>query len=85
MDCLFIMPRPKRAKNRNGGNRYPHTIKPDADNLVKCCLDALNGEIWEDDSQVCEVNATKLVAARGEAPFVEIVINSVKELFDGQT
>jgi Holliday junction resolvase RusA-like endonuclease len=35
------------------------TTKPDVDNLTKAILDALNGIIWIDDAQVCELHVTK--------------------------
>lgn len=34
--------------------------KPDADNVIKCVADALNGVAYKDDTQVCEVAARKL-------------------------
>lgn len=37
-----------------------HTTKPDADNVVKAIKDALNGVVWQDDAQVCQVNVIKL-------------------------
>lgn len=30
----------------------PDTVRPDADNIAKTILDALNGLAWEDDNQV---------------------------------
>lgn len=39
-----------------------HIKKPDCDNLAKTVCDALNGVVWEDDSQVCEMYITKRYA-----------------------
>jgi Holliday junction resolvase RusA-like endonuclease len=39
------------------------TKKPDADKLLRCCLDALTGVAYDDDSQVCHVTATKVYGA----------------------
>lgn len=47
--------------------RYPHTKKPDGDNLAKALLDALKSW-WRDDSQVWDHHVIKLVAAMGEQP-----------------
>lgn len=33
----------------------PYTKKPDADNIAKCILDALNGLVYKDDNQVTEL------------------------------
>jgi crossover junction endodeoxyribonuclease RusA len=33
--------------------------KPDVDNLAKLVMDALNGIFWEDDRQVCQLNAIR--------------------------
>lgn len=40
------------------GHELP-TSKPDIDNVVKACMDALNGIVWRDDSQVCTVTVAK--------------------------
>jgi Holliday junction resolvase RusA-like endonuclease len=37
----------------------PHTSKPDADNLVKAWLDAMNRVVFRDDSAVTKVTAEK--------------------------
>lgn len=48
------------------GARREHPMGvPDLDKLVRGVLDALtHARIWVDDSQVCELHATKLYAAR---------------------
>ena len=40
--------------------------KPDIDNLVKFVLDAANGVLFKDDSQVVRVLATKMYDDRGD-------------------
>ena len=39
--------------------------KPDIDNLAKAALDALNGIVWYDDSQICQLSIQKVYAASG--------------------
>ena len=34
--------------------------KPDSDNIIKCVGDSLNGIVWRDDAQLCEVRISKL-------------------------
>lgn len=46
--------RPKKVK------READTVKPDADNIAKCVLDALNGVAWDDDTQVTRLSVLKL-------------------------
>lgn len=48
---------PKKRKQMCHGNMKD--TKPDLDNLVKLVKDALNGIVYDDDSQVCEITATK--------------------------
>jgi Holliday junction resolvase RusA-like endonuclease len=50
------MPRPKYIKK----DAIWHTKKPDIDNLAKAVMDALNGIVWKDDSQICELSAVKI-------------------------
>lgn len=53
-----------------------HTKKPDADNLAKAVMDALNGVAWEDDSQVVRVSIFKEYA---KEPYVYIYIHDDAE------
>ncbi len=67
----FIFLKPKSAKKR-----VHHTVKPDLDNLVKGCKDALKGIAWVDDSQVVEIEARKFY---GDTPGVEIDVVEIAE------
>lgn len=51
-----------------------HSKRPDLDKLVRTVLDALTGLAWLDDSQVCQIEATKQYAA---VPGVAITIREV--------
>lgn len=42
----------------------PDTHKPDADNIAKIVLDALNGVAWLDDAQVTSLTVVKLDRTR---------------------
>jgi len=42
---------------------YP-TVKPDSDNIAKAVLDSLNGILWFDDKQVCQLSIHKVYADR---------------------
>ena len=48
-----------------------HTKKPDLDNLIKICLDGMNGIIFKDDSQITSIHATKVY---GEIAKVEVLV-----------
>jgi crossover junction endodeoxyribonuclease RusA len=39
----------------------PNARRMDLDNLLKSVMDGLNGIAWEDDSQVAEVHASRMV------------------------
>lgn len=47
------------------------TTRPDADNYLKCCLDALNGIVYRDDSQIVDMSVKKRYSDR---PRLEIEI-----------
>jgi Holliday junction resolvase RusA-like endonuclease len=72
----FVMPRPERLNRKKDKpwGRVAHTQKPDIDNLFKSCADALKGLAFMDDSQISELLAGKVHAARDESPHVKIII-----------
>jgi len=43
---------------------WPHTSRPDLDNLVKLLTDALNGVAWKDDSQIVRIVGVKQYGPR---------------------
>lgn len=76
--AVFVLPRPSalcwKAKPTP---RVPHSKKPDGDNLAKSLLDALNGTVWRDDSQICRMVIEKWIASGSEQPHVEVEIETV--------
>lgn len=75
--AYFPIPKSTSKKKREAmlnGEIY-HTKKPDADNLAKAVLDALNGIAFYDDAQVCELIVQKWYS---DNPRVEISIKELK-------
>ena len=69
VDCLFLFPRPKSLMfKKRDMPRVRHVKKPDTDNILKAGCDSLNGLVWRDDCQVCEMVGTKWIAAGDEQP-----------------
>lgn len=64
----FFMPYPKDA---NQWIEAYHIKKPDLDNLEKLYLDCMNGIAYHDDSQIAEINSTKIFS---DKPRTEIHI-----------
>ena len=60
-------------RKRDGDNQ-PDTSTPDADNIAKSVLDALNGSAWADDAQVDELHIYKLRRERGAEPRTVVTI-----------
>jgi Holliday junction resolvase RusA-like endonuclease len=54
----------------------PPNKKPDLDNLQKFVLDAMNGLIYRDDSQICEMTAIKTYS---DTPGVDISLTPILE------
>jgi Holliday junction resolvase RusA-like endonuclease len=52
------------------GSERP-TKKPDLDNLAKSVLDALNGVIYQDDSQIVSLHMTKVYS---QYPGIDLLI-----------
>lgn len=73
LDITFFFHRPKDKKYI--GVEYK-TSRPDWDNLCKLLMDALNGVIFVDDAQACDVRITKKY---GE-PGVMITVEEIESL-----
>lgn len=56
-----------------------HLKKPDADNVLKAVLDALNGVAWYDDAQVFSATVEKYICDGDSQPRCEIQINIYKD------
>lgn len=63
----------ERAMILSGGGHV--TSKPDADNIAKIILDALNGIAYEDDAQVEELTVRRRYAAE---PCVRVTIETIQ-------
>jgi len=75
MCFMFVMPRPKdKCWKTRPTPRYPHTGKPDTDNLVKGLKDALEGILYHNDSQVYAEFARKYVASGEEEPHTTVSV-----------
>ena len=57
--------RPLPESRRKGISTEPDTYMPDADNVTKLVMDALNGVAWVDDAQVDELVVSKRYRYRG--------------------
>ena len=72
-------PIPASASRRDQGNMAANIIlpmkKPDADNIAKIVLDALNGLAYGDDKQVVRLEVVKRYAA---APCVRVELEAVE-------
>lgn len=71
----FYYPIPKSwskadKENARAGRKRP-VVKPDIDNVVKGCFDALNGIAWKDDNRVVEESSSKWYS---DTPRIEIEI-----------
>lgn len=57
--AYFSVPKSVSKKRRIGMEGAPHTKRPDADNIAKSVLDALNGLAFEDDSNIHDLRVVK--------------------------
>ena len=73
--ALYSVPKNVSRKTKElmlNGCLFP-TKKPDADNIIKVILDALNGLAYRDDSQICRVYFEKMYA---EIPETKVLIKN---------
>jgi len=74
----FVFARPKRLKE-SPERELPHTVRPDLDNLCKAILDAANGILWADDTQIAELEASKCYGFAGEQAQIQIYLEPIEE------
>lgn len=75
MDMKCIFKRPKRLMTKKSPDgMVPCDKRPDADNLIKAVLDALNGLAYHDDGQVSCIRVWKVYHEKGGAQRTEIRI-----------
>lgn len=77
LQVTFYLPRPKSLPKRV----TDHLKKPDLDKLVRSVKDALTKVVWQDDSQVTEIDAKKTYAGVGAAPCAVVVVQPAAGLF----
>lgn len=58
------------------GNPVYKSTKPDWDNLCKNIFDCCNGLVWNDDSQIVEVNNIKKIY--GNKPRIDLTFEEIK-------
>lgn len=64
----------KRTEACLSGSERPTTRNGDLDNLAKGVLDAFNGIIYADDSQIVEMHLTKVYASE---PGIDVLIKEI--------
>lgn len=83
VDVLIVVPRPKGHLKKDGslsaeGERHPvpRTKKPDVDNALKLCMDALNSRAYRDDVLVARATVERVW---GEWPETVITVTPIHD------
>jgi len=71
--ATFPIPQSYSKKRREAclGGSERHVKRPDLDNIVKAITDGMNGVVYQDDSQIVSLHATKVYGTDG---MVEIMV-----------
>lgn len=75
---LFRCPKGDHRKREPVPRRPKFGERNDIDNLQKAIFDAGNGALWSDDGQIVRVEAEKYIAAQGEEPRIELVVEDMR-------
>lgn len=67
----------KREAERREARKSLPVVKPDLDNYIKSFLDALHGIYWNDDNQICHIDAHKFYS---KTPRIEIEVSQLTEV-----
>lgn len=85
IDVQFVFPRESsKVWKTKPMPRYPHTVKPDRDNLDKAVLDALKGTVIIDDCQAYAGTIEKWRAAGDEQPHCVVSITELAPTTGGE-
>lgn len=76
ISAFFSVPRNLSREKANALDSTPHTKRPDADNVAKAILDALNGHAYQDDSAIAFLSVQKYYLLG--APRVEVTIEEAE-------
>ncbi|WP_043614247.1 RusA family crossover junction endodeoxyribonuclease [Chromobacterium violaceum] len=79
VSIVMVLPIPtswskKKQAAALAGQVFP-TKKPDADNVVKALFDGMNGVVWVDDVQACDIAVRKRY---GATPGVQVVVQEIQ-------
>lgn len=76
--AYYPVPSKARKAEREAmlSGQVPVVGKPDLDNLLKACADALNGVAYEDDKQITHINAARFYSDR---PRIELDLIPIRE------
>ncbi len=74
--AFFAIPSswPQWKRDAAENDHLRHTARPDGDNILKACKDALNGVVWIDDSYVVNAAVSKNYSTE---PRVEITVYEI--------
>lgn len=76
IDFHFAVPKSLERKRKPVEGGW-HVKKPDADNLAKAILDALNGVAYDDDAQVASMRLRKFRLPQGEIGHVDVEVSEL--------
>ena len=79
IEVVFYLSRPKNETKAQRARTW-HTVRPDADKLLRAVLDPLSGVVITDDARIALVRVTKRYARTPDAIGAHI---TVSKLFDG--
>lgn len=74
IEARFTLPKSKQKLARNTNAMIPHTVKPDADNVAKGIMDALNAIVVADDKAAFDLRIRKIYATGLNKPGITIHI-----------
>lgn len=69
---IYAVFKTPKSKTKGGWK----TSRGDIDNFQKICLDACNKIIWDDDAQVCDIQASKIY---GNNPGITIYVKQLDQ------